>query len=90
MDITDEESIEARVKHIDGINGKLDILVNNARFTASLHDPDFIVKKYMAEDPFEPKTVQDWVDIFALNTIIPFFIICTFQSLLIKGAWSHP
>ncbi|KAK0199566.1 short-chain dehydrogenase [Desarmillaria ectypa] len=69
-----EESVEAGAKHIEGIDGKLDILVNSAGFAASLRDPDFI----------------DWVDIFALNTIAPFFIVRAFQSLLVKGARSRP
>ncbi len=28
MDVPDEESVKAGVKHIEGIDGKLDILVN--------------------------------------------------------------
>ncbi|PBK64198.1 hypothetical protein ARMSODRAFT_1054928, partial [Armillaria solidipes] len=38
---------------------------------------------------FEPETVQTWTDLFALNTIAPFFIVRAFQSLL-KGAHSCP
>ncbi|KAK0199309.1 hypothetical protein DFS33DRAFT_1268744 [Desarmillaria ectypa] len=90
MDVTNEESIKAGAKHIEGIDGKLDILVNNAGFSASLRDPDFSAKKLAASDPFEPETVQNWMDIFALNTIAPFFVIRAFQSLLIKGAHSRP
>ncbi|KAK0506717.1 hypothetical protein EDD18DRAFT_42917 [Armillaria luteobubalina] len=90
MDVTDEESVKAGAKHVQEIDGKLDILVNNAGFASSLRDPDFTAKKYAAEDPFEPETVQNWTDIFALNTIAPFFIIHAFQSLLIKGASSRP
>ncbi|PBK64228.1 NAD(P)-binding protein [Armillaria solidipes] len=108
MDVTDEESVKAGAKHIEGIDGKLDILVNkfvngttlgsscpcqcpgSAGFAASLRDPDFVAKKYAAEDIFEPETVQNWADIFALNTIAPFFVIRAFQSLLIKGAHSRP
>ncbi|KAK0442236.1 uncharacterized protein EV420DRAFT_1727301 [Desarmillaria tabescens] len=59
-------------------------------FPASAHDPDFFTKKYAAEDPFEPETVQNWADIFAINTIAPFFVVHAFQSLLIKGARSRP
>ncbi|KAK0199317.1 hypothetical protein DFS33DRAFT_1268745, partial [Desarmillaria ectypa] len=36
-----------------------------------------------------PETVQNWADIFALNTIAPFFVVRAFQSLLIKGAHSR-
>ncbi|KAG7440266.1 NAD(P)-binding protein [Guyanagaster necrorhizus] len=90
MDVTDEESVKASCKHIEGIDGKLDILVNNAGIGGSLRDADFIAKKFAAIDPFEPETVQNWTDIFALNTIAPFFVVRAFQSLLVKGAHSRP
>ncbi|KAK0245128.1 hypothetical protein EDD85DRAFT_757898 [Armillaria nabsnona] len=90
MDVTDEESVKAGVKHIEGIDGKLDILVNNAGIAGPLRDPDFIAKKFAATDPFEPETVQTWTDVFALNTIAPFFLVRAFQSLLVKGARSRP
>ncbi|KAK0438965.1 short-chain dehydrogenase [Armillaria borealis] len=95
MDVTDEEDVKAGAKHIEEINGKLDILVNNAGYAgarnqAGSHDSDFAMKKYAAEDIFEPETVQNWADLFRLNTIAPFFIIRAFQSLLVKGASSHP
>ncbi|SJL11699.1 related to dehydrogenases with different specificities (related to short-chain alcohol dehydrogenases) [Armillaria ostoyae] len=89
MDVTDEESVKAGVKHIEGIDGKLDILVNNAGIAGSLRDPDFTAKKFAATDPFEPETVQTWTDLFALNTIAPFFVVRAFQSLLVKGARSR-
>ncbi|KAK0207840.1 hypothetical protein DFS33DRAFT_1299493 [Desarmillaria ectypa] len=90
MDATDEESVKAAAKHVEGIDGKLDILVNNAGFAGSLRDPDFFTKKLSANDPFEPETVQNWADMFALNTITPFFVVRAFQSLLIQGAHSRP
>ncbi|SJL03242.1 related to dehydrogenases with different specificities (related to short-chain alcohol dehydrogenases) [Armillaria ostoyae] len=90
MDATDEESVNAVAKHVGGIDGKLDILVNNAGFAASRRDPDFFTKKLSANEPFEPETVQNWSDMFALNTITPFFVVRAFQSLLIKGAQSRP
>ncbi|SJL18976.1 related to dehydrogenases with different specificities (related to short-chain alcohol dehydrogenases) [Armillaria ostoyae] len=34
--------------------------------------------------------LQTWTDLFALNTIAPFFVVRAFQSLLIKGARSRP
>ncbi|KAK0245115.1 short-chain dehydrogenase [Armillaria nabsnona] len=95
MNVTDEEDVKAGAKHIEDIDGKLDILVNNAGFAgarnqAGSHDPDFTAKKYAAEDPFAPETVQNWADLFALNTIAPFFVVHAFQSLLVKGASSRP
>ncbi|PBK89345.1 short-chain dehydrogenase [Armillaria gallica] len=90
MDVTDEESVKAGVKQIEVIDGKLDILVNNAGIAGPLRDPDFPAKKFAATDPFEPETVQTWTDVFALNTIAPFFLVRAFQSLLVKGARSRP
>ncbi|KAK0446579.1 uncharacterized protein EV420DRAFT_1276524 [Desarmillaria tabescens] len=101
MDVTNEENIKAGAQHIEGIDGKVDILVNKsayntpsstppAGFVTSLRDLDFMTKKLAAEDPFEPETIQNWADIFALNTIAPFFVVRAFQSLLVKGAHSHP
>ncbi|KAK0438954.1 hypothetical protein EV421DRAFT_2021033 [Armillaria borealis] len=107
MDVTDEEEVKAGAKHIEEIDGKLDILVNKfvrygtlgslppagyagARNQAGSHDSDFAAKKYAAEDIFEPETVQNWADLFGLNTIAPFFVVRAFQSLLVKGASSRP
>ncbi|PBK64164.1 short-chain dehydrogenase [Armillaria solidipes] len=90
MDVTNEEDVKAGVKHIEETDGKLDILINNAGIAGSLRDPDFAAKRAAASDPFEPETVQNWADIFALNTIAPFFVVRAFQSLLIKGAHSRP
>ncbi|KAG7440290.1 short-chain dehydrogenase [Guyanagaster necrorhizus] len=90
MDVTDEEHVKAGVKHIEGTDGKLDVLVNNAGFASPVRDPDFAAKRSVATDPLEPETVQNWTDIFALNTIAPFFVVRAFQSLLVKGAHSRP
>ncbi|KAK0506703.1 short-chain dehydrogenase [Armillaria luteobubalina] len=95
MDVTDEEDVKAGAKHIENTDGKLDILVNNAGYAGARdqtgsHDQDFAAKKYVAEDPFEPETVQNWADLFSLNTIAPFFVVRAFQSLLVKGASSRP
>ncbi|KAK0502762.1 hypothetical protein EDD18DRAFT_1457636 [Armillaria luteobubalina] len=95
MDVTDEEDVKAGAKHIEEVDGKLDILVNNAGYAGARdqsgsHDQDFTAKKTAAEDPFELETVHNWTDIFALNTIAPFFIVRAFQSLLVKGASSRP
>lgn len=34
----------------------------------------------------EPEVMADWVDLFTLNTIAPYFIIRAFKGLLVKGA----
>ncbi|KAK0506709.1 hypothetical protein EDD18DRAFT_1343101 [Armillaria luteobubalina] len=79
MDVTNEEDVKAGAKHIEEVDGKLDVLVNNAGYAGARdqsgsHDQDFTAKKYAAEDPFEPETVQNWADLFSLNTIAPFFV----------------
>ncbi|PBK89339.1 NAD(P)-binding protein [Armillaria gallica] len=88
MDVTDEEDVKAGAKHIKNADGKLDIL--SAGIAGSLRDPDFFAKQAAASDPLEPETVQNWADIFALNTIAPFFVVRAFQSLPIEGAHSRP
>ena len=44
--------------------------------------------KLSSRDPTRmgPEALHDWVDIFTLNTIAPFFIIRAFKNLLVKGA----
>lgn len=90
MDVTNEDTVKECAKHIENIDGKLDILVNNAGIVASPRDPDFVARQAAASDPLEAEAVQNWTDMFALNTIGPFFVVRAFQSLLIKGAHSHP
>ncbi|KAK0438986.1 hypothetical protein EV421DRAFT_1969302 [Armillaria borealis] len=65
------------------------VKASDAGIGGFLRDPDFTAKKFAATDPFETETVQTWTDIFALNTIAPFFIVRAFQSLLVKGARSR-
>ncbi|KAK0197872.1 hypothetical protein F5146DRAFT_61289 [Armillaria mellea] len=89
MDVTDEEDVKAGAKHIENIDGKLDILVNNAGSAGSLRGPDFFAEQAATSDPLESETVQNWADIFAINTIAPFFVVRAFQCLLIEGAHSH-
>ncbi|KAK0506727.1 hypothetical protein EDD18DRAFT_43222 [Armillaria luteobubalina] len=107
MDVTNEDTVKECAKHIENIDGKLDILVNkfvcrhfgspspranifSAGIVASPRDPDFVARQAAASDPLEAEAVQNWTDMFALNTIGPFFVVRAFQSLLIKGAHSHP
>ncbi|KAK0209628.1 hypothetical protein IW262DRAFT_1281334 [Armillaria fumosa] len=54
------------------------------------NDPDLTAKKYAADDFFESETVQNWADLFMLNTIASFFVTRAFESLLVKGASSRP
>ncbi|PBK72073.1 NAD(P)-binding protein [Armillaria solidipes] len=74
MDVTDEEDVKAGAKHIEEIDGKLDILVNKFVYVPDMLGP----------------AIRQAVDLFALNTIAPFFVIRAFQSLLMKGASSRP
>ncbi|KAF9052424.1 NAD(P)-binding protein [Hymenopellis radicata] len=90
MDVTDEESVLTAAKHIEQVDGKLDILINNAGITHSDRDPQFAEKKLTAfhenKDPFEPESMPDWIYLFTINTIAPFFVVKAFTSLLVKGA----
>ncbi|PBK64258.1 NAD(P)-binding protein [Armillaria solidipes] len=86
-----DRALKVGAKHIENIDGHLDILVNIAGFAGSLHNPDFFAQKLAATDPFEPENIQNWAGIFALNTIGPFFVVRrVLQSLLIKGTGSCP
>ncbi|SJL11677.1 uncharacterized protein ARMOST_15083 [Armillaria ostoyae] len=69
---TDEGRVKTRVRHIKEIDGKIDTLV--IKFCLIHWVPLFRLhhKKFAAEDPLEPQTVQDRrVGIFALNVIAP-------------------
>ncbi|KAK0506696.1 short-chain dehydrogenase [Armillaria luteobubalina] len=95
MDVTNEESLKTGTKHIEVNDGKLDILVNKLVYDAPASPyPDIFVVPDSA-DPFATQTLsqkngQNWADMFALNTIAPFFVVRAFQSLLIQGAQSRP
>ncbi|KAF8882223.1 hypothetical protein CPB85DRAFT_1442671 [Mucidula mucida] len=39
-----------------------------------------------AKDPLEPESFKDWVDLFTINSITPFFVIHVFTNLLLTGA----
>ncbi len=43
-------------------------------------------RKMAAEDPLEPESFKDWVDLFTINSIAPFFVIHIFTDLLLTGA----
>lgn len=34
----------------------------------------------------EPESMGDWMDLFKINTVAPFFLIRAFSKLLVKGA----
>ncbi|KAF9024112.1 NAD(P)-binding protein [Hymenopellis radicata] len=76
LDVTNEES--------------LDILVNNAGINGPVVDQaGFMSRKMAAEDPLEPESFKDWVDLFTINSIAPFFVIRAFTDLLLAGARSR-
>ncbi|PBK89403.1 NAD(P)-binding protein [Armillaria gallica] len=65
---------------------RLDVLEKAAALQMDVTDEE----NAAASDPLQPETVQNWADIFSINTIAPFFVVRAFQSLLIKGAHSRP
>ncbi|KAF9052423.1 NAD(P)-binding protein [Hymenopellis radicata] len=90
MDVTNEESVLASAKHIEQADGKLDILINNAGAAYTARDPQWSEKKLATftekRDPFEVEYMRDWIDLFTLNTVAPFFVVKAFTDLLVKGA----
>ncbi|KIY68978.1 NAD(P)-binding protein [Cylindrobasidium torrendii FP15055 ss-10] len=90
MDVVDEEDIKVAVHNIEALDGRLNILVNNAGVNGPTTDPaGFNERKNNADDLFEPEAFDDWVALFKLNTIAPFFLIKAFTPLLLKGAAEH-
>ncbi|KAF9055401.1 NAD(P)-binding protein [Hymenopellis radicata] len=90
MDVTNEESVKTAAEIVKAQDGKLDILVNNAGINGPLLDKEgFMSRKMAAEDPLEPESFKDWVDLFTINSIAPFFAIRAFTDLLLAGARSR-
>ncbi|KIY68979.1 putative NAD(P)H-dependent oxidoreductase [Cylindrobasidium torrendii FP15055 ss-10] len=90
MDVVDEEDVKVAVHNIEALDGRLNILINNAGVNGPITDPaGFTARKNNADDLFEPEAFDDWVALFKLNTIAPFFLIKAFTPLLLKGAAEH-
>ncbi|KAF9017677.1 NAD(P)-binding protein [Hymenopellis radicata] len=90
LDVTNEESVKKAAEIVKAQDGKLDILVNNAGINGPVVDQaGFMSRKMAAEDPLEPESFKDWVDMFTINSIAPFFVIRAFTDLLLAGARSR-
>uniref|UniRef100_A0A0W0F6V2 Putative short-chain dehydrogenase n=1 Tax=Moniliophthora roreri TaxID=221103 RepID=A0A0W0F6V2_MONRR len=90
MDVTNKESIANGVKIVEEAESKLDILVNNAGHTgpASLFlvDKNAPENKNLGQALFDQHQFKEWQDIFALNSVSPFFVTTAFLPLLEKAA----
>ncbi|KDQ62557.1 hypothetical protein JAAARDRAFT_122177 [Jaapia argillacea MUCL 33604] len=93
MDVTNKESIMAGRKHIEEIEGRLHILVNNAGqvgpTSAFLTDPSAPERK----DPntfglslFNNESFESWSSLYNINTFSIFFVSTAFLGLLEKGS----
>ncbi|KAF7297816.1 NAD(P)-binding protein [Mycena kentingensis (nom. inval.)] len=92
MDVTSRESILEVKKLIQGKEGKLHILVNNAGQVGPTSD--FLTNPQAPErkDPetfgqalFDNETFEQWGDLYAINTFSVFFVSTAFLGLLDKG-----
>ncbi|ESK90513.1 short-chain dehydrogenase [Moniliophthora roreri MCA 2997] len=90
MDVTSKESIANSVKIVEEAEGKLDILVNNAGHTGPaspfLVDKNAPESKNLGQALFDQHQFKEWQDIFALNSVSPFFVTTAFLPLLEKAA----
>ncbi|KIY67248.1 NAD(P)-binding protein [Cylindrobasidium torrendii FP15055 ss-10] len=87
MNVVKEEDIEAAALTVAQNDRMLNILVNNAGVNGPIHDIEsFLAGKMASENVFELEKMDDWVDIFKLNTIAPFFLVKAFTDLLCVGA----
>ncbi|KIY67249.1 hypothetical protein CYLTODRAFT_444169 [Cylindrobasidium torrendii FP15055 ss-10] len=82
MDVVKEEDIEAAALVVSRNDKMLNIVVNNplSRQAQGISEPishleTFIAGKLAAEDAFGLEGMDDWIDIFKLNTITPHSII---------------
>ena len=61
--------------------------MNSAGINGPIRDTGkWMAEKLAAADSTEPEVLDDWVDMFKLNTIAPFFVIRAFKKLLVKAA----
>ncbi|THU79296.1 NAD(P)-binding protein [Dendrothele bispora CBS 962.96] len=101
MDVTSKESIRNAVQFVNRMDGKLDVLVNNAGIANGTTTSTFFPFISDKSDPehtnlgnslFERSTFESWEEVLRTNTVAPFFVTMGFLELLEKGAKSvgHP
>ncbi|KZT27365.1 short-chain dehydrogenase [Neolentinus lepideus HHB14362 ss-1] len=93
MDATDKESIMKARKEVEGQDGRLHILVNNAGQTGPrsgfMNDPNAPERKdadTFGLALFANESMEAWKDLYAVNTFSIFFTTSAFLGLLDKGS----
>ncbi|RSH89679.1 hypothetical protein EHS25_002230 [Saitozyma podzolica] len=91
MDVTDKESIQKAVKVVEGQDGFLSVLINNAGMEGGrpTHGPDAGMEAYgkalFAEDP-----QKDWLTPYMCMTVGPYLCSAAFVHLLAAAGTKGP
>ncbi|KZT27377.1 short-chain dehydrogenase [Neolentinus lepideus HHB14362 ss-1] len=93
MDVTDKESIMKARKEVEGQDGRLHVLVNNAGQEGPcsdfMNDPNAPERKdadTYGLSLFANESMEAWKDLYAINTFAIFFTTSAFLGLLDKGS----
>ncbi|TFK27993.1 short-chain dehydrogenase [Coprinopsis marcescibilis] len=93
LDVTDKASIRKVKSHIEKEDGKLHILVNNAgqvgpvsRFLQDPSAPESKDAETLGTAVFEGEGIDEWANLFTINTFSIFFMTTAFLGLLAKGS----
>lgn len=93
MDVTDKESILQARNMIAEREGKLHILVNNAgqvgpvsKFLNDASAPERKDASTLGQALFDNESLDDWADLYRINTFSIFFVTNAFLGLLDKGS----
>ncbi|KAF8908960.1 short-chain dehydrogenase [Gymnopilus junonius] len=93
VDVTDKTSISNAKKFIEGKEGKLHILVNNAGqegpkslFFSDPSAPESKTAESLGTALFNNESLEEWADHYKINSASIFFVTTAFLGLLAKGS----